>query len=275
MERQSYKSFITNKYGEITYRKIINYQNNYNNIYRLKQDIDFLTKCKRSDVIPIHCRMKKRRNTSPGTKKLIKTTERKLLNRSISRNYSKRWKLQQNRKNNDNFLEEKLSVKDYCDLLKLTEKRTNSKQTYIKEHLNNKYENLLRKKVIENRLITSDITIDEKEEHQQKTLLNYSDIAVPMEFVPLLSKGLDFKIATEKLPIMDMICAIEGVTKSFSSNAIANEFKHECKNILKKGRQKTDINVTEKMCTGLRTWLKQNEIVLIENDKGRDMSDKR
>ena len=69
--------------------------------------------------------------------------------------------------------------------------------------------------------------------------------------------------------MIDMICAIEGITKDFCSNAIANEFKHECKNVLKKGRKKKDINVTEKVCRGLRTWLNHNKIVLIENDKGR------
>ena len=109
----------------------------------------------------------------------------------------------------------------------------------------------------------------EKEEHQRKTLLNFANVDIPKEFVPLLSKGLDFKVTTKKLPIIDMICGIEEAAKKFTSKTMANEFRFECKRMIQNGQRNRKINVEQQISAGLGEWLKQKELVLIENDKGR------
>ena len=123
MERQSYKIYINEKYGLNFINKINKFQQFYKDIEVLNQDIDFLSKCKRSGVVPIHCRIGGRRSASPTTKNILKASEKKLLNRSIVKNYSKRWKKQQEIKKVDLILEEKLSLTDYVKLQKLTEKK--------------------------------------------------------------------------------------------------------------------------------------------------------
>ena len=50
---------------------------------------------------------------------------------------------------------------------------------------------------------------------------------------------------------------------------MANEFRFECKRIISRGRNKNDTNISEELCRGLKSWLQQNDITLIENDKGR------
>ena len=109
----------------------------------------------------------------------------------------------------------------------------------------------------------------EKEEHQRKTLLNFANVDIPKEFAPLLLRGLDFKVATNKLPIVDMICGIEEAVKKFTSKAMANEFRFECKRMIQNGQRTRNLNVEQQISAGLGEWLKQKELVLIENDKGR------
>ena len=220
MERQSYKNFITKKYGDNIFNCITEFQTAYKNTELLNIDIHFLSKCKRSGIVPIHCRIGGRRSASPTTKKMIGKTEKKLLNRSIVKNYSKRWKQNQIREKRESVLDEKLSLSDYMKLTELTEKRQSRKLERKTKQLANKFENLLKTKFKEK----PQISIEEKKIYQEKTLLNFSQIDIPEEFIPLLSKGLEFKVSTKKLPFIDRVCGIEEAVKSFTSPAMANEF---------------------------------------------------
>ena len=80
-----------------------------NNINTLNEHILFLSKCRRSGIIPIRCRIqkKKKRNASCTTQKVIKTTDQKLLNRLITKNFTKRWRLEQRGKRFDENLSER------------------------------------------------------------------------------------------------------------------------------------------------------------------------
>ena len=50
---------------------------------------------------------------------------------------------------------------------------------------------------------------------------------------------------------------------------MANEFRFECKQMIQNGQRNRKINVEQQISAGLGEWLKQKELVLIENDKGR------
>ncbi|XP_057308243.1 uncharacterized protein LOC130646122 [Hydractinia symbiolongicarpus] len=166
---------------------------------------------------------------------------------------------------NENLIEDTLSLTVYANLVQLTKKRHSKKIEHKNMHLSRKFEILLKKKFKQNK----EITPEEKKEHQTKTLLNFSGIEIPDEFIPLLSKGLEFKISTKKLPIIDMICGIKKAAKSFSSPSMANGFRFECKRIMEKEKNTKLTNITNELCNGLNEWLKQNRLILIENDKGR------
>ena len=86
--------------------------------------------------------------------------------------------------------------------------------------------------------------------------MNFANVDIPKEFVPLLSRGLDFKVATKKLPIVDMICGIEEVVKKFTSKAMANEFRFECKRMIQNGQRNRNLNVEQQISAGLGEWLK-------------------
>ena len=38
----------------------------------------FLNNCKKSNIVPVHCKLGGRRDASPATKRLLRNTERKL-----------------------------------------------------------------------------------------------------------------------------------------------------------------------------------------------------
>lgn len=66
----------------------------------------------------------------------------------------------------------------------------------------------------------------------------------------LLSKGLDFKIATENISVIDIKCDIKESVRSFCKKALENEFGFVCKTISKQGRKK---NVIGKLCNGFQS----------------------
>ena len=66
-----------------------------------------------------------------------------------------------------------------------------------------------------------------------------------------------------------MICGIEEAVEKFTSKAMANEFRFECKRVIQNEQRNRKINVEQQISAGLGEWLKQKELVLIENDKGR------
>ena len=103
-----------------------------NNINTLNEHILFLSKCRRSGIIPIRCRIKKKkkkRNASSTTQKVIKTTNQKLLNRLITKKFTKRWRLEQKGKRFDENLSEgkHLNEKNKKLLQKTNETKTRRK----------------------------------------------------------------------------------------------------------------------------------------------------
>ena len=114
MESQSYRTFITRKYGDEIYKTKQEYQSALRSEKIIYEDLYFVSKCKKRDLIPVQCKLVGRRSASPVTRNLLKNAGKKLLNRSIVKNYSKRWKQQNKLKNINEKLGEVLSVKDYC-----------------------------------------------------------------------------------------------------------------------------------------------------------------
>ena len=143
MENQSYSNYITARYGDNTYDIINKYQDADKSSKLLTLDIEFLSKCKKSDIIPIHCRLGGRRSVSPNTRKILKKTEKKLLNRSISKNYSKRWKCRQEKGFYELRIEGTLCLKDYILLQNITESKISRSIEIKAEKLNEKFERLL------------------------------------------------------------------------------------------------------------------------------------
>ena len=92
--------------------------------------------------------------------------------------------------------------------------------------------------------------------HIQRTVLNFSQVEIPKNYSDLLSKGLDYKVAKKRLPLLDIISGVEGSTEDISSTYMKNSFRVECLNILKRGRSNDQINCNEKICRKIRTWLK-------------------
>ena len=237
MENQSYRKFITTKYGDEAYKTIQEYQSALRLEKIINEDIYFLSKCKKRDLIPVHCKLGGRRSVSPVTRKLLKNTERKLLNRSIVKNYSKCWK-QRNKLKNINEKLEVLSVKDYIGHEIKTHKKLNKLMEVKKKKLEHKFNKMLDTNAKDN----FNISQKDKEAHIQRTVLNFSQVE---------------------------ISGVGEAMENISATYIKNSFRVECLSILKRGRSNDQINCNEKICRKIRTWLKDNKLMVMETDEGR------
>ena len=122
-----HKEFITQNYGKKTYSNITSYQGKTGHLKLLQQDIKSLNNCKKSNIVPVHCKLGGRRDASPTTHILLRNTEKKLLNRFIAKCYSNRWKANKILQNSINQFEDTLSTKDYWELIIFTDKKIKSR----------------------------------------------------------------------------------------------------------------------------------------------------
>ena len=202
---------------------------------------------------------------SPTTKRLLRNTERKLLNRSIAKCYSNKWKANKILQNSINQLEDTLSVEDYCKLVIFTEKKIKSKAERKLKTLDKKDQKLINK----SRPQLNDLSEEDIKVHKENTVKNLSTVEIPEQFIDVLSKGIDYKIATRNMPVFDIIAGIEDATKTLPTINTSNAFRFDCCNILKKSRNKSETNISEKVCRNINKWLNNNDLCLLEADKGR------
>ena len=64
-----------------------------------------------------------------------------------------------------------------------------------------------------------------------------------MVFIDVLSKGTDYRLATENIPVVDIIAGIEDATNPLLTINTSNVFCNDCCNILKKPRNKPETNI--------------------------------
>ena len=96
-------------------------------------------------------------------------------------------------------------------------------------------------------------------------------VEIPEQFIDVLSKGIDYKIATRNMPVFDIIAGIEDAMKTLPTINTSNVFRFDCSNTLKKSRNKSETNISEKVCRNINKWLNNNDLCLLEADKGRAM----
>ena len=75
----------------------------------------------------------------------IGNTEKKLLNRSIAKCYSNRWKANKISQNSEKQLEDPLSIRNYCKLVIITEKKIKLRVEKKLKTLDKKYKKLINK----------------------------------------------------------------------------------------------------------------------------------
>ena len=75
----------------------------------------------------------------------IGNTEKKLLNRSIAKCYSNRWKANKILQNSEKQLEDPLSIRNYCKLVIITEKKIKLRVEKKLKTLDKKYKKLINK----------------------------------------------------------------------------------------------------------------------------------
>ena len=113
----------------------------------------------------LYCKLGERRDASP-TKRLLRNTERKLLNRSIAKCYCYKWKANKIVQNSINQSEDTLSIKDYCKLVMFTEKKIKFRVERKLKTLDKKYQKLINK----SRPQLNDLSEEDIKVHKENTV---------------------------------------------------------------------------------------------------------
>ena len=93
-------------------------------------------------------------------------------------------------------------------MLFFTEKKIKSRVERKLETLDKKYQKLINKSRAQlNDLLEEDIKV-----HKESTVKNRSTVEIPEQFIDVLSEGIDYKNATENMPVFDIIAGIEDAT---------------------------------------------------------------
>ena len=101
----------------------------------------------------------------------------------------------------------------------------------------------------------------------KKTVKKPSTAEIPEWFTDVLSKCIDYKIETENIPVFDIIAGIEDATKALPSINTSNLLWY-C-NILKKSWNKSETNFSEEVYRDINKRLSNNDLCLLEAEKGR------
>ena len=86
----------------------------------------------------------------------------------------------------------------------------------------------------------------DKEENIQRTVLNFSAVEIPKDYSDLLSKVSIYNVAKKQLPLLDIICGVEDTKENISGTIMANSFRDESFNFLKRERSNDQVNCRQK-----------------------------
>ena len=94
------------------------------------------------------------------------------------------------------------------------------------------------------------ISQKDKEAHIKRTVLNFSQVEIPKGYSDFLSKGLDYKVAKKRLPLLDIIpllpLLVGDATENILLTCMKNSFRIERLVFLKRERSNDKINCSEK-----------------------------
>ena len=71
--------------------------------------------------------------------------------------------------------------------------------------------------------------------------------------------------------VFDIIAGIEDATKTVPTINTSNAFRFDCCDILMKYKNKSETNISEKVCRDINKRLNNNDFCLLEAEKGRGM----
>ena len=113
-----------------------------------------------------------------------------------------------------------------------TEKKIKSRVERKLKTLSEKY----KKRINKSRPPLNDLSEEDIKLLAENTVKNLLTIEILDRFIDALSKGIDYKIATKKIAIFDVITGIEDATKTLRTINKSGVFRYDCCNILKKAR---------------------------------------
>ena len=101
-------------------------------------------------------------------------------------------------------------------------KRKHKKLDKLIEAKNKKLEHKFNKMLDTNAKDNFNVSHKDKEAHIQRMVLNFLQVEIPKDYSDLLSKGLDYKVVKNRLPLLDIISGAEDATENIPATYTKN-----------------------------------------------------
>ena len=281
----SYKSTITNSYGDEIYNSTTKLQELKRKSSIAKNQWIFMDRCLFHDVIPKSFRTRPTLNTRKGWN-IARTYNRQMLTATRNATREKYNKLLNKISTLSEVLQTSLTDSDYKDLDVMTNKT--KENTFIKERekLKQKFENLssARSSRVRNAKTIIDVnqrrqnfvktnTNDERiQKFIKTTVLNLTKKPVKLQHTELLQLGPKFVPTPKSIPFMDIITSTESAAIDLDNSAMHHEsedLRHQVSNTLSKFiNVRMPSNLTKLQRQALKELREDKEMVVYPFDKG-------
>ena len=244
-------------------------ENTSRKIARFRNHLHFSLHCKHHSIIPVSLKLS---TTVKGGKaeKIINTTEKALLNVRISQIHRTLTSLETKKirakENIAEILHNNESLKS--QVYAFTE------QAQQKEHEICKFRQIkklhtLQQKTTNHRRDKRTQTPIVQDHCCSKWVKNFSNRDLNATETRLLSKGLNFAVASKKIPVVEIVTAVESACLKLNKSD-ADDLRSSVNNILKKQRSpNTQSNLSKEEQRALQELRKDRNIKILPADKGR------
>ena len=250
-------AFIREKYGSDILLSSRRFISTSKRLARYRQHLAFNYRCKRYSVIPIYLRVRPLVRSSEG-KQLAEKFSRQSLSAQIALNHRtiarlKQWLEEQRRR-----LSSQLSEATMESLTVLKDAAYNATTERCKARQKSKFDCLL---------VRRNACAQTKQVSRERWVVNLSKTPLEDAEIGVLSKGLNFAPAPSKIPVTDLIAAVEkGLSKT--SKEQATEARKRISNILSRAKPPPS-NLLPDLRRAVSLLKKRDDILVLPADKGR------
>ena len=261
-------------YGLETAKKVGNLTKLSEKIGKFKSHLRFNLHCKHNDVIPHYARI--RTNMSdPKARLIIHKAERALLNNEISRIVAKKSSLMSEFQTTKTELETVIDEAGFNNLLETLQDIENKEFEKTRDIQKDKFNRLTTNKTHTETNATNNYRPEPEDQPSEETtnnidkwVKNVSSIELSDVQKSLLSRGANFAVTPERLPIEDYICATEDAAMRLSTKGEKAALRAEVVEMLSKEKQPIP-NISKKERAAIKKLKRDKRIIVTPADKGR------
>ena len=220
---------------------------------RQKEHIAFNTRCRRYRLIPRSLQIKPPVNTYEGNR-IARRAGFQFLNARINDNYRRLRALSHDLYYQKRQLQHSLRPCHVTALESLVENAVKRERSKTKERQKKKFNSLLTRP-------------QPQEMHVRKWVVNLSSKTLSEQHISVLSKGLNYAIAPNKIPTPDIISTVESALRKVEPTRLAESARLRIVGLLQRPRI-PEPNITSEERKAMLHLKQDNDVMILPSDKG-------